>query len=106
LAIERRHESRLKQWFDGGWQGGSGDSRCRLSDVSVTGCFVNGLAAPAIGTRTTVTIDFSASDAMSLEGEVVYVERAMGFGVRFLHVTSEQLTQLQHLLDTYKKASA
>ena len=106
MPTERRQDPRLKQWFDGSWRGASGSGNSRLSDVSVTGCFVNSLATPAVGDTSTITIHFGPSQAVSFEGEVMYVERGMGFGVRFLDVTPKQAAEVQRLLDTHKKASA
>ena len=106
MAPERRQDLRVKNWFDGSWQGSSGSSRCRLSDVSIAGCFVHSLAAPRVGERTTVIIDLGPSHSISIESDVVYVEPTMGFGVKFQNVGAETLTQLQRLIDTHKKASA
>ena len=106
MAQERRQDSRVKSWFDGNWQGASGGGRCRLSDVSVSGCFVHSLAEPGVGERTTVTIELGASASFSVESEVVYVERTMGFGVKFQNLSADRLAQLRQLLDTHKKASA
>ena len=106
MASERRQDSRLKRWFDGSWQGASGASRCRLSDVSAKGCFVNSLAEPSVGERTTITIEFDATNAMSFDAEVIYLERTMGFGVKFQDVSAERAAELQRRLDSYKKATA
>jgi len=49
---------------------------------------------------------WTASGTLSLEGDVVYVEQTIGFGVKFIELTSQQRTQIDHLMATAAKASA
>jgi hypothetical protein len=94
---ERRQHPRLANRFDGRWQGASGMTRCQVSDLSLGGCYVQSLSAPAVRETTVVTIEFGAH-ALSFHGEVVYVEPAMGFAVRFQDLSADDLERLQALM--------
>lgn len=105
LSVERRKHPRRSHWFDGNWQGASGAGRCRVSDISISGCFVHSLASPQPGERTIVRITTGAGE-MSIDSEVVYIERTMGFGVKFGELSTAQRDTLQLLIDSAQKASA
>lgn len=106
MPTERRQAPRVKSWFDGSWQGASGTGRCRLSDVSASGCFVHSLAAPNAGERTIVTMELGRSLVLSIESEVIYVEKTMGFGVKFHNLQTGCIDQLRQALDALTKATA
>ena len=55
---ERRQHQRVMRPFEGNWRGASGANNCRISDVSLGGCFVQTLATPTAGDETHVTITF------------------------------------------------
>lgn len=105
MPPERRSHSRLARWFDGSWRGGSGANRCRVSDVSLSGCFVNSLAAPQPGDRTTVTF-WTAAGELSLHADVAYVEKAIGFGVKFVELSDDQKSAIESLMGSAARASA
>ena len=84
MAAERRQHTRLAYPLEGSWHGASGATRCRISDISVTGCFIESLAAPAVGENTTITVDFGPDDTYAIKGRVAYLEPGMGFGVEFV----------------------
>ena len=72
--------------FEGGWEGASGRGLCAISDLSMGGCYVQTLAAPTPGDKTTVTVrfgDVTAVDHVSLdvaEGDVLAVLGPSGSG--------------------------
>lgn len=103
---ERRQHPRLSRWFDGSWRGASGGNTCRVSDISVSGCFVHSLAVPQAGEETVVTIALGPEHALSLTGNVVYVEKSMGFGVKFREISQEDLDCIGHLFEIFAKAAA
>ena len=102
---ERREHPRLANRFEGKWQGASGMARCQVSDLSLSGCFVQSLSAPAPNEKTLVTIEIG-SQTFSFEGEVVYVEPAMGFAVRFRDLGADDLDHLRDLLLSLQPKSA
>jgi hypothetical protein len=99
MSTERRQQKRLAHPLEGSWRGASGATQCRISDISATGCFVQGLAQPASGERTKIVIEFGEGDAVTLNGEVVYAERGMGFALRFVDVDPEVGTMLASRID-------
>jgi hypothetical protein len=96
--MERRRHPRAAQPLDGSWQGSSGAGRCRIADVSLSGCFVHGLATPAPGDVTFVTIAHGGTP-LTLRGRVVYVERTIGFAVQFQEMTPDDEATLGALLE-------
>lgn len=89
MTAERRQQKRLAVPLEGRWQGGSGAARCRISDISVSGCFIHCLSQPAPGERTKITVEFRESDALTLAGTVVYAEAGIGFAVQFADLDPE-----------------
>jgi hypothetical protein len=101
--MERRRHPRVAQPLDGTWQGSSGAGRCRIADVSLSGCFVHSLATPAPGDQTVVTIAHGGTP-LTLRGRVVYVERTIGFAVQFQEMTAEDEAALAALLEELRGA--
>ena len=85
--------------FEGNWRGASGASNCRISDVSLGGCFVQTLATPTAGDETHVTITFGKDLSMTFAGKVIYVEPKMGFAVKFNELTDEGADAVRLLLE-------
>jgi hypothetical protein len=103
---EHRRFPRLQRPFDGTWRGASGLANGRIIDLSLGGCFVQSLAAPATGEETEVTIRFASNHAVQFSGRVVYVERGIGFAVEFEPMTSEQSEALTVLFDALRPQGA
>jgi hypothetical protein len=83
MANERRGATRLVGPFEGTWDGASGRRDCRITDLSVGGCFIDTLASQPVGAR--VRIDLTLrGEAFQVPGEVVYIDRVQGFAVKFL----------------------
>jgi hypothetical protein len=96
--MERRRHPRVAQPLDGTWEGSSGAGRCRIADVSLSGCFVHSLATPTPGDVTFVTIAHGGTP-LTLHGRVVYVERTIGFALEFQDMTPEDEAALGALLE-------
>jgi hypothetical protein len=97
MGAERRKYPRLVQPLDGSWTGASGASICRIGDISWGGCFINSLAEPRIGERTTVTVPVGAA-IVTVAGTVVHLDKPMGFSVQFDELSTEQIEALRPLL--------
>lgn len=82
MTTERRHDKRFHGPFDGGWNGESGVRECRITDLSVGGCFVDSLSSNSIGTKVEVFLEIAAR-TLRLRAEVVYVDKVQGFAVSF-----------------------
>jgi hypothetical protein len=102
---EKRRFPRLSKPFDGTWRGASGGSPCRLTDLSLGGCYVQSLATPTKGEETTVTVIFGDGHTMSFVGSVVYTEPNMGFAVEFRPMTKSQVQELGILIDALRAQS-
>jgi hypothetical protein len=88
---DRRHHERIKGPFDGSWDGSSGMRTCRITDLSASGCFVDAMGAPEVGSVLNVSIEFDGRKFV-VPSTVAYVDRIQGFAVRFND--SEQTSQL------------
>lgn len=95
---ERRQHVRVPGPFEGHWRGGSGATECRISDVSLGGCFVETVLQPGVGEETDVFIDFGSGHTMTLSGKVVYAEYGVGFAVEFQALTAEETAALKDFL--------
>jgi hypothetical protein len=97
VGKENRKYPRLAKPLDATWRGASGGAPCRVADISWGGCFVQSLAEPTVGERTTVSpvID---NQSVDLPGVVVYRERAIGFAIQFDPLTQDQVDVLKTLL--------
>jgi hypothetical protein len=93
---------RLVHPLEAKWRGSSGATPCRISDISLTGCFVQSLAAPSVGTKTKLTIDFGPERSVTVRGEVVYTETGMGFAVKFTDLDDETGASLEQELEAVK----
>lgn len=82
MTKERRSFKRLPGPYDGGWDGASGMRDCRITDLSVGGCFLDVYASSPVGAAITTEITL-AGQSFRLRSEVVYVDRVQGFAVRF-----------------------
>ncbi len=80
---ERRKHKRVTQILEGTWTGASGSNVCRITDISVGGCFISGLAVPLAGFETTITIKLDKGRYVTAPGKVVYSEANVGFAVEF-----------------------
>jgi PilZ domain len=94
---ERREHRRLAQPFEARWEGASGSGQCRLSDLSVGGCFVQAMAQPAVGERTKVTIA-AGPQTLTIAGRVVAVERGLGFSMQFDAATDDATAEVRRHL--------
>lgn len=82
MSIERRQARRIAGPFDGRWNGESGTRQCRIADLSEGGCFIDSLANNTVGSKVSVEFIF-AGHSFHLRSEVVYLDKAQGFAVRF-----------------------
>ena len=95
MTAERRAHERLSHPLEGSWRGASGATRCRISDISLSGCFPQSLAMPKVGETTEVTIEFGPNQALTLTGDVAYAEQGMGFAVKFVDLDEDSRTALE-----------
>ena len=72
--------------------------RCstRTTDVGIGGCFVDVLLPLPVGSRVCVTLHHGLVHFQT-EGQVVYSQRAIGMGIAFDELDSEQRHSLKQL---------
>ena len=83
MANERRSTARLVGPFEGSWDGASGMRDCRITDLSIGGCFIDAYASQPVGARITIEIKLKGQ-TFRIPSSVVYVDRVQGFAVKFL----------------------
>jgi hypothetical protein len=87
MANERRSTPRLVGPFEGSWDGASGMRECRITDLSVGGCFIDAYASQPVGAKIGVEVKVR-DQRFRLPAQVVYVDRVQGFAVKFLEPDS------------------
>jgi PilZ domain len=91
IGPDRRQHERIKGPFDGSWDGAAGMRTCRITDLSASGCFIDAMGAPGVGTVLNIAIELDGRSFV-IPSTVAYVDRIQGFAVRFNH--TEQTSQL------------
>jgi hypothetical protein len=95
----QRGDPRVPHYFECRWYGKWGGFDARLSDLSVSGCYiVNRLTTPSIGEIVEIDLISTAKEPLALSGEVVGAEPGIGFGVRFAALEPDMREQIQALM--------
>lgn len=99
MATERREHPRIAITLDGAFSDSSGWGKrnVRIVDVGRSGCFIDAMSPPAVGTRLIVEMTV-AGRTLALPSEVVYVDRVQGFAVRFANLPPETETTLSEAI--------
>jgi hypothetical protein len=99
LMSERRNEKRLEVCLDAVWDGNSGNHPARITDLSEGGCYIDSLGESHVGEVLNLKLQLQNGDWLELSGAVAHQMPPMGFGVRFVNLTPEQLQNLRSLLE-------
>ena len=99
MAEERRRDERIPLILEVRWEGLSGKHVARISDISLSGCFVESLGQVSVGELVRFEIQLPTSRWMPLRGEVVYHLASLGFGVQFMGLTTMERNLLAHVID-------
>ena len=95
---ERRNEKRLEVCLDAVWDGNSGKHPARVTDLSEGGCYIDSLGESQVGEVLNLKLQLQNGNWLNLSGEVAHLMPPMGFGVRFIDLSPEQLQNLRSLL--------
>lgn len=95
---DRRSEKRLEVCLDAVWDGNSGNRPARVTDLSEGGCYVDSLGQAQAGEVLNIKLQLQNGELLELSGEVAHQMPPMGFGVRFVNLSPEQLDKLRSLL--------
>lgn len=102
MSDERRGEERVPLALDVRWESLSGKHSARISDMSLSGCYIETMGQAAVGEMIRFEVQLPTARWMPLVGEVVYYLPSMGFGVRFRTLTESQREMIASLLDYVK----
>jgi hypothetical protein len=97
---DRRNEERVPLPLEVAWEGDSGkQTTSRISDISMSGCYVESLAQITVGEWVRFKIELALGEWLPLSGIVVYAHPQIGFGVSFTTLTEGVKTQLAELIE-------
>ncbi|MGE3840494.1 MAG: PilZ domain-containing protein [Vicinamibacterales bacterium] len=91
-VAERRGATRVAGPLDGFT---AGHRPIRISDLSVTGCFVETMEAVASGDAIDLQIQIPNWGLLPLQGQVAYTSAPFGFAVHFMNVRADTQIVLQ-----------
>src|SRR5688500_12149253 len=96
---DRRAEERVPLPLEVAWSSDSGKQHSsRISDISMSGCYVESLGQINVGERIHFKIELALGKWIPLSGVVVYVHPQIGFGVSFTTMTECVKSQLASLI--------
>ena len=95
---ERRSRKRWDVSLDAVWDGKSGNYTARITDLSDGGCYMDSLSEVTIGELLTLKLSLPSGEWLELTGEVAHHTPPVGFGVRFVNLSAEQLESLRNFI--------
>lgn len=98
MENNRRNKERTSIALETVLESASGKRESRISDLSVSGCFVDSIISPNKGEIVVLTLRIPSGEWIKLNGEVVYVYPGIGFGVRFTRISEEETTRLEQVI--------
>ena len=99
---DRRREERLEVCLDAVWDGKSGNYTARVTDLSESGCYVDTLGEAGTGEIVHFKLQLPGGDWLDLAGEVAHTTPPLGFGMRFVEPTDEQIEKLRSVIANHK----
>jgi Tfp pilus assembly protein PilZ len=97
---DRRREERLEVCLDAVWDGKSGNYTARVTDLSEGGCYVDTLGEAQKGEVLSFKLLLASGQWLQLTGEVAHMTPPLGFGLRFVDLTEDQIKELRSLITT------
>lgn len=94
----------LRQWLNSQLPESEPDDppvNCRLTDLSLGGCYLTTVSPFPRGTRVTLSIKTTDIEVRA-EGVVLVAHPEVGMGVEFLQTTNEQREQVRHMITTLR----
>jgi len=101
---DRRSKPRLSVNLDAVWHGGEERHSAQITDLSEGGCYLDTVGEVMAGEIVAFRVLFPDGDWLYLEGEVRHHKHGRGFGVQFVDLNEEQLTNLARLLKIAREA--
>jgi len=97
--MERRTKKRFEVCLDAIWDGTTGNSQARVTDLSEDGCYVDSISEAVTGEILHLKVQLDDGDLLDLTGEVAHTFPRIGFGLRFVELSVTQRQKLFALLD-------
>lgn len=105
VAVEDRRESdRIPGPFDA-WRVGSLETRVRIYDLSLGGCFVHAMHEQEQGVIVMLKIELPEVGSIEMKAETLYRRPGFGFAVRFIDVTAEAAERLERGLKAVQRGA-
>jgi hypothetical protein len=98
MENNRRNKERATVSLEIALESASGKHDTRISDLSVSGCFVDSIASHSTGEIVALDIRMPSGEWLRLSGEVAYVYPGIGFGVKFTLTSDEDKAQLEEVV--------
>lgn len=96
---ERRRDERVPLPLEVAWETDSGEYRSGISDLSLSGCYIQSIAQVAVGERIHFQIETPTGRWLPLSGVVMYHHPQIGFGVHFATLTDRVRNVLTGLIE-------
>ena len=103
MSEERRGEERVPLRLELRWESLSGKRAARMSDMSLSGCYVETMTPVTVGELIRFEVQLPTGRWLPLIGDVVYYLPGMGFGLHFRRLTQTQRDVITSLLDYAKE---
>ena len=98
MSDDRRRDKRWDVCLDAIWDGRSGNFTARVTDLSEGGCYIDSLNQPHVGDILNLKLQLPNGELLALTGEVAHQTPPLGFGIRFVELTEEQVKNLRMLI--------
>ena len=99
---DRRREERLEVCLDAVWDGKSGNYTARVTDLSEGGCYLDTMGEALSGEIVSFKLHLTGDDWIELTGQVAHQSPPIGFGLRFVNLTDEQIERLRSVISRIK----
>lgn len=80
------------------WDGATGNSQARTTDISEGGCFIDTMGQVAVGEMLHLKFMPPDGEYIAVEGAVVYELTPSGFAVRFTKISDSDRKRLEALI--------
>jgi len=101
---DRRRDKRWDVCLDAVWDSRSGNFNARATDLSEGGCYIDSLNQPNVGEVLNLKLQLPNGDWLELTGEVAHQTPPLGFGLRFVELSEEQLKKLNTLIEHLQRS--
>ena len=99
MTDDRRKHGRVPLVMEASWEESGSRSGARTVDISVSGCFIDTQALVAVGDTLNLKLKPHDGEFISVQGEVMYQQPGLGFGLQFTRISDADRFRLDALLN-------